>query len=236
MGYLVTAHVTRTAPDVARLKMLPPGLAWAVYRDQDVPAWYLDTFKADRKKNWTFASPTLTRDFPIDLPDDLWALTRVYAALQNARLANGFKRGFLNANLFISNILQQPVCSFCSDDDGLDFACISDNGVLQRLRCECGDLEIVYQNGRVTIQPLQLEIEDDEGDLTGFRQLHDPEAGVAVMERNKEQSTLIHFVASSELAAFLEIPTAPLGLGTFDCLTKMPFKIASSDGSTADPP
>jgi hypothetical protein len=236
MGYLVTAHVTRTAPDVARLKMLPPGLAWDLYRDEDVPAWYLDTFKADRKKKWTFASPTLTRDFPIDLPDDLRALTRVYAALQNARLANGFKRGFLNANLFISNILQQPVCSFCSDDDGLDFACISDNGVLQRLRCECGDLEIVYQDGRVTIQPLQLEIEDDEGDLTGFRQLHDPEAGVAIMERNKEQSTLIHFVASSELAAFLEIPTAPLGLGTFDCLTKMPLKIASSDGSTADPP
>ena len=88
----------------------------------------------------------------------------------------------------------------------------------------------------MTIQPLQLEIEDDEGDLAGFRQLHDPEAGIAVTERNKEQSTLIHFVAGSELAAFLEIPTAPLGLGTFDCLAKMPLKIASSDSSTADPP
>ena len=52
MGYLVAAHVTRTAPDVARLKMLPPGLAWAVYRDQDVPAWYLDTFKAGLKQQW----------------------------------------------------------------------------------------------------------------------------------------------------------------------------------------
>ena len=88
MGYLVAAHVARTAPDVARLKMLPPGLAWDLYRDEDVPAWYIDTFKADRKKKWTFASPTLTRDFPIDLPDDLGALTRVYAALQSARLAN----------------------------------------------------------------------------------------------------------------------------------------------------
>jgi len=235
MGYLVAAHVTRTAPNVARLKMLPPGLAWAVYRDEDVPAWYLDTFKAGRKQQWPFTSTPLTRDFPLDLPDDLGALTRVYAALQSARLANGFKRGFLNANLFISKILQRPVCSFCTDDDGLDFACVSDNGVLQRLRCECGDLEIVYQNGRVTIQPLQLEVEDDEGDLTDFRQLHDPEAGVAVMERNKEQSTLLHFVASSELATFLDIPTAPLGLGSFDGLEKMPLKIASSDGPTAEP-
>ncbi len=233
MGYLVAAHVTRTAPDVARLKMLPPGLAWAVYRDEDVPAWYLDTFKADRKKKWTFASPTLTRDFPLDLPDDLQSLTRVYAALQSARLANGFKRGFINANLFISKILQRPVCSFYSDDDGLDFACVSDNGVLQRLRCECGDLEIVYQNGRVTIQPFQPEV--DETNLTDLSQLHDPEAGVAVMERNKEQSTLLHFVAGSELAAFLDIPTAPLGLGNFDGLEKMPLKIASSDGPAADP-
>jgi hypothetical protein len=47
---------------------------------------------------------------------------------------------------------------FYSDDDGLDFACVSDNGVLQRLRCECGDLKSLYQNGRVTIQPLQLEV------------------------------------------------------------------------------
>jgi hypothetical protein len=93
-----------------------------------------------------------------------------------ARLANGFKRGFLNANLFISKILQRPVCSFYSDDDSLDFACVSDNGVLQRVRCQCGDLEIVYQNGRVTIQPLQLEIDEDEGDLTHFSHLHDPEA------------------------------------------------------------
>jgi hypothetical protein len=162
-------------------------------------------------------------------------LTRVYAALQSARLANGFKRGFLNANLFISKILQRPVCSFYSDDDSLDFACVSDNGVLQRVRCECGDLEIVYQNGRVTIQPLQLEVDEDEGDLTDFNQLHDPDAGVAVMERNKEQSTLLHFVAGSELAAFLEIPTAPLGLGSFDGLEKMPLKIVSSDGPAADP-
>jgi len=78
----------------------------------------------------------------------------------------------------------------------------------------------VYQNGRVTIQPLQLEIEDDEGDLTDFRQLHDPEAGIAVMERNKEQSTLLHFVAGSELATFLDMPTAPLGLGSFDGIEK----------------
>jgi hypothetical protein len=167
-----------------------------------VPAWYLDTFKAGLKQQWPFTSTPLTRDFPLDLPDDLRALTRVHAALQSARLSNGFKRVFLNANLFISKILQRPVCSFYCDDDSLDFACVSDNGVLQRLRCGCGDLEIVYQNGGVTIQPLQPEVDDDEGGLTNFRQLHDPEAGVAVMERNKEQSTLLHFVAGSELAAF----------------------------------
>lgn len=46
------------------------------------------------------------RDFPLDLPDELRTLTRVYAALLNARLGHGFRRGFLNANLFIGKILQ----------------------------------------------------------------------------------------------------------------------------------
>jgi hypothetical protein len=160
------------------------------YRDENAPPWYLDTFRADRRQKWPFTSPTLTRNFPLDLPDNLAALTRVHAALQSARLANGFKRGFVNANLFISKIRQRPVCSFYSDDDSLDFACASDNGVLQRLRCECGDLEIVHENGGVTIQ--QLEIDADERDLADFIQLHDPAAGVAVMARNKERSTLLH--------------------------------------------
>jgi hypothetical protein len=234
MGYLLTAHVTRTAPEPARLKMLPRGLGWALYRDQDLPAWYIDTFKATRKHKWPFASTALTPECPLDLPDELAALTRVHAALQSARLSNGFKRAFINANLFISKILRRPVCGFYSDDASLDFACISDHGALRRLRCECGDLGIVYQDGRVTIQPLQLEIEVDEGDLADFRRLHDPEAGVAVMERNIEQSTLLHFVACSELAAFLEIPTAPLGLGSFDGIEneKMPLKVASSDADS----
>jgi hypothetical protein len=65
---------------------------------------------------------------------------------------------------------------------------VSDNAGLQRLRCECGDLEIVYQDGWVTIQPLQREVEDDA--LTVFSQLHDPEAGVVVMERNSHLSCI----------------------------------------------
>jgi hypothetical protein len=59
--------------------------------------------------------------------------------------------------------------------------------------------------------------------------LHDPQAGTAVLQRNKEQSNLLHFIASSELATFLELPTAPLGLGSFDGIVKMPPKIASSE-------
>jgi hypothetical protein len=106
VGYSSTAHVTRTAPDVARLKMLPLSLGWALYRDEDVPAWYLDTFEAAAKHNWPFTSIVRTRDFPLDLPDELRTLTRVYAALLNARLGHGFRRGFLNAKLFIGKILQ----------------------------------------------------------------------------------------------------------------------------------
>ena len=48
--------------------------------------------------------------------------------------------------------------------------------------------KIVYQDGWVTIQPLQREVEDDA--LTDFSQLHDPEVGVVVMERNSHPSCI----------------------------------------------
>jgi hypothetical protein len=204
-------------------------MAWDVYRNDDASVWYMDTYKAERKQEWPFTSMAPIKDFPLELPDELVALTRVYATLKNK---NNFKRGFVNINLFISKTLQQQVCSFCSDDDGLDFVCISQNGVLQRLRCECDDIEITYENRSVTIQPLQPEVDDNN--LTDLSQLHDPDAGISVMERNKAQSPHLHPLASLELTAFLGTTTAPLGLGSFDGLATAPFKVASSKSSAID--
>jgi len=141
MGYLVVAHITKTAPDTAQLSAaLPSSIAWSLHQGDGASAFYIDTFKAGRKQDWPFTSMPPTKDFPLELGPDLLPLEAIYRTLEEAQLANSFERGFLNLNLALSKALQVSVCSLCSDDDSLDFVCQSECGRLQRLHCECGEL------------------------------------------------------------------------------------------------
>lgn len=134
-------------------------------------------------------------------------------------------------NLALSKSLQLHVCSFCTDDEGLDFVCVSSNGELQRLRCVCGDLDITYELGTVMIQPLLI----DGVEGTDASGLHDPENGIHVLSRNITPSSLLHAVASAETTRFLQTESPPLGLGSFDGLDVAPVKIAGSKIASLKP-
>ncbi len=233
MGYLVTAHIIKSEPDLARLEALPRGIAWTAYREPGASAWYLDPFEAGRKQEWPFTSLPAYKELPRDLPDSLGQLSRVYAALKAAKLAVGFVRTFLNLNLLLSRTLQLPVLSFCSDDDGMDFACWSEGGALRRLRCECGDVLVTFSEGKVEIQPLQM---DDDEAPTDLSALHDPANGISVMEQPQDPSSRLHHIASVEAMAFLGTAEPPLGIGSFDGIQGVPPKIAASAQSSAAPP
>ncbi len=226
MGYLISAHALKSEPDLAKLESLPRGVSWAVYRDDDAQSWYVDTFATGSKHDWPFTSVSAFRFLPRDLPQNLNQLSRVYEALNEARLADGFDRTFLNLNLQLSNSLQLPVLSFYSDDEGHDFACLSQNGTLQRLRCECYDIELIYRNGKTEIQPLRIK--DDDFVPTDLAELHNPEAGISVLERNKDHSSLLHLIAGEEVSSFLGTSKPPLGLGSFDGNAKPPTMFATS--------
>lgn len=233
MGYLIAAHVMNQEPDPSKLSALPVSIAWSLYRDDGGGPFYLDTFRTGRKQNWPFTSMPSAKDLSLDLAKGGEGLAITYKALEEALLANSFNRAYFNLNLALSEMLQMPVCSFCSDDDLLDFACVSNNGNLTRLHCECGDLDIVCENGQVTIQPLLVE---EEGLCTNVTNLHDPATGVDVLERNVDQSRLLHHVASIEVVRFLGVKKAPLGLGSFEGLETVPQKISSSIGTGPDTP
>jgi hypothetical protein len=225
MGYLVVGHVTRTAPDTARLTAaLPATIAWSLHRDDSVSAYFIDTFNAAKPPQRPFTTMPPSKEISLEIGSDLSPLRLVYRALEGARLANSFKRGFLNLNLLLSKALQMSVCSFCSDDDGLDFFCESESGRLRRIHCECGDLEIVHRDGEVTVQPLLLE----DGEPTDISHLHDPQGHITVLERNVDQSPALHRVVSNEVASFLGIEQPPLGLGSFDGMEKPLRRIAGS--------
>ena len=233
MGYLVVAHIMKNMPDLARLSELPTSMDWSLHQDDGVGAFYLDTFKAGRKQDWPFTSMPPTKEIPLDFAPDLEPLAAIYRVLEKSQLAHSFPRGFLNLGLAISKALLQPVCSFCSDDDGLDFAFISDSGRLLRLHCECNDLDIVYEDGEMTVQPLLLEDDEFITDVSLFCDLPN---NIHVQDRNVEHSPRLHRVASLEATRFLGLQEAPLGLGSFDGMESTPGKIASSSNMQTEEP
>lgn len=224
MGYLVVAHAMNVKPELEPLSTLPMSIGWSLHQDESATSFYLDTFKAGEERKWPFTSMPPIKEVPLELPQELAALSRVYKLLKDAQLADYFKRAFLNVNLALSKSLQLRVCSFCTDDDGLDFVCVSSNGELQRLRCVCGDLDITYELGTVLIQPLLI----DGVEGTDASGLHDPESGIHVLSRNIAPSSLLHAVASAETTRFLQAESPPLGLGSFDGMEVAPIKIAGS--------
>jgi hypothetical protein len=229
MGCLVVAHATKTMPDALQLASLPSSIGWAVYHDAEADAFFIDTFRSGRNRDWPFTSMPPSKELPLDFVQGLEPLAAIYKAIQDAGLANSFNRAFLNLNLALSKSLQMPVCSFCSDDDGLDFACVSDDGRLTRLRCECGDLHVAFEQGEVAIQPLLIE--DDVGDSADLSYLHDPTKGIRFLERKLEQSSDLHAISAAEVMAFLRLDKPPLGLTSFDGMESPPTKIAESTAS-----
>jgi hypothetical protein len=59
-------------------------------------------------------------------------------------------------------------------------------------------------------------------------------AHIVKRQRDVDQSPLLHLVASREIANFLGVQQAPLGLGSFDGMEAPPRKIAGSATPYAD--
>jgi hypothetical protein len=231
MGYDVSAHLLTSAPDLARLESLPGGIAWTVYRDGDGAAWYVDTYASGKKHEWPFTSVPNLKRIPFELPESLGPLSGVFAALDAAELTHGFELAFVRLNLLLSSTLRLPVLSIYSDDEGVDLACLSEDGMLSRLRGKFWDIDLTFREGTIEIQPLRIDDEDVE--LTDLGDLHDPARGISVMERNVPHVSRLHGVACAEVSSFLGMPEAPLGLGYFDVVKVPSITVAASVQSTA---
>jgi hypothetical protein len=144
----------------------------------------------------------------------LEVLERLYSRLHRLKFANGFKKSYINAALLLNRLLQLPVFSFVSDDDGLDFTCSVTKGALSRLKCRCGDLVISFDNKKAQIAPLILE--EDEDALTDTASLGGALPDVEILPRETPWNTQLHSIAIEELRVFAGIKQAILGLGSFD--------------------
>jgi len=216
MGYLITAHVFPEKPDVSRLAELPKSIGYRVYLHRAVNLYLLDTFRPSKVPQYPFQTLLPSADIPLELPTGLEVLERLYSRLGPLKLANGFKKSYINAALLLNRLLQLPILSFVSDDGELDFTCSATNGALSRLKCRCGDLVISFDNKKVQIAPLMPREEEDEDALTDTASLRSALPDVEILPRETPWNTQLHSIAIEELEVFTGNKEAILGLGSFD--------------------
>lgn len=216
MGYLISAHITRDKPDADRLAELPSSIGYRVYHHRSAGVFVIDAFCASRPPRYPFQMPIPAVDVPLELPPELHALELVYAQLNKLKMADSFRKSYINFGLLLSRLLGMPVLSFISDDDEWDFACTVAGGSLSRLKCRCGDLVITYQEGNVQIQPLIPEFEHDDESLTNLDGLRRALPGIFVHDRSVPWDAQLHAIASDEWKRFSSSDGMILGLGSFD--------------------
>ncbi len=216
MGYLISAHIVRDEPDVAILSGLPASIGRHVYRHRLAGVYLIDTFRASRPPGYPFQTPLPAIDIPLDLPPELNILEQVYRSLDKLKLANAFKKSYINFGLILNGLLGQPVMSFISDDDEWDFACTIADGSLSRMKCRCGDLVIIYQNDDTSIQPLVPEFGEDEEFLSNIEDLRALLPNIRVSDRDTPWDSQLHAIAVEEWRNFSGAEELILGLGSFD--------------------
>ena len=158
----------------------------------------LDAFRASRPAEYPFQASVPAADIPLELPAELKELETVYTYMNKLKLANAFKKSYINFALLLNRILEMPILSFVSDDDELDFACTVSDGALSRLRCRCGDLLVSYSDGETQILPLVPEFEDDDESLTNLNDLRSAIPSITVADRNVPWDSHLHAIATQE--------------------------------------
>jgi len=216
MGYLISAHIVRTKPQAGGFSSLPPSIGHRVYFHRSAKVYIIDAFRSARPPDYPFQSTVPAADIPLELPPELSSLEKVYGCLNKHKLANSFKKSYINFSLLLARSLKQQVLSFVSDDDELDFACIAADGMLEKLHCRAADLEITFASGAITIQPLEPEMDDEPEFLTDVNNLRAALPEVSISDRNVPWNPQLHAIALQEVQAFIGIDAPILGLGSFD--------------------
>jgi hypothetical protein len=122
----------------------------------------------------------------LELPESLSTLTATYKRLLEEGGANGLKRAYINLSCLLCRVLRQRVLTLYSDDDGNDFACLSQSGLLLSLVARCGEYIVRFEQGAQVL--LEPAAEDHR----------------------------LHALASEHLQACFGINGTELGLGSFD--------------------
>ena len=234
MGYLISGHLLESEPGKDSLRSLPDSIGWRVYKDPDTEVLCLDTFPSRDTDPWPLSQLPPTTELQLEMPSELLVLEEAYAALKSIGLANSFKRAQINLSLLISSFLKQRVCTFSADDDELDFACISDCGKLDLLKCTCGDLEFRYSSEEIVFEP--LVVEEDPEVHSDLEKLRESLTSIELLSRSNAYNSQLHNQALGVIATYCGKPCSPFGIGTFDMMDPEPILVMPKPKTPTDPP
>ncbi len=211
MAYLLTTHIIKGNADLSGLSDIPKEISFKAYREREADFTCIDFFSSGKENKYPFQRMLPATGLPLIFEGDDVALNDLYEGLKKSSAANSFKRALVNLNKIVSEKLCAEVLSIASDDDGLDLAVKSNNGVLQDLRFRAEDIEILYDSKSIIVQPLLTEEDESFVDLNNFQS-----EAFELKERNKDFCTELHYIALKSVQAFLGTNEKVLGLGSFD--------------------
>jgi hypothetical protein len=154
MGYLLSMHLAKNAPDRARLRAaLPQSVGFEVYWNESLGLYGIDTFRASKPNRWPFTSATPATDLPLELGPHLNDVSKAYEVLRASGPCNGLKRSYVNLVELLSQSVSQPVLTIYADDDEADFACLAEGGRAVAMVARCDETVLRFENGSTNLKP-----------------------------------------------------------------------------------
>ncbi|MBX9747145.1 MAG: hypothetical protein K2X34_09605, partial [Hyphomonadaceae bacterium] len=147
-------------------------------------------------------------------------------ALARLKLKDMFLAADLALNLRLSQRLEQDVLSFVADDEGVDMACQSKDGVMQMIEQRLFDATVRWTLDQgLSVQPHTLDEEPDE-ELTEYETILDGLARTKILPRGGGPPNQLHGVSARAERDFLAGKTTFLDVGSFDHSTRIPAPLA----------
>ena len=142
MGYLLAVSLAKKGGNYNAINELPKTLPWRVYESELCIERLIDVINYRKEPEYPFTSLPAVQDLPLNFEAPLEELNNLYNELKKKNRANGFKRTILNLNLILSRNISTEVLTLVTDDEGTDFACVSECGALKKLRFRAGKIEV----------------------------------------------------------------------------------------------
>ena len=214
MGYLVSGHIVREPIAIEALSALPDSVGRRLYRHKNPECWIIDAFRPERVPDYPFTQLTPTKDIPLETPiADLDAAAK---AFRDTGHANAFKRGYVNLALIVAKALGSRTLSFVADDDELDFSCIASPAGIERVSCLAGDILLIWETGKITVEAFSPEFEEDADFLTDLLPFRDAIPSATFIDRERQIPSDLHAQIRIEIARFLGVEDSIIGIGDFD--------------------